>query len=126
MSIHGERRRRSKKVARGERVARGPWIELRRLRRAPEVRGESIGHYPRALPARVRSFTARDPGAAQPDGRLHLATFLSRLRRVSRLAVGALPLHATNIALTFSGRSHNLRARFLVVVQIFFSLVLAV
>lgn len=30
---------------------------------------------------RATNFYIRDPGAAQPDGRLHLATFLARLWR---------------------------------------------
>jgi len=67
----------------GKREARSPWIEIQETKRAPEVGVDRLRHHPRAPPARARSFTVRDPGAARPDGSLHLATFLSRLRRAT-------------------------------------------
>jgi hypothetical protein len=71
------RRRRVEKLARGKREARGLWIEIQR--RAGRRRCPENGTVPRAPLRRASRPTIRDPGAARPDGRWHLATFLARL-----------------------------------------------
>jgi hypothetical protein len=64
----------------GKREARGPWIGTKETSRGTEGVRRILGQLLAHPPVRVTE-TVRDPGAARPDGRLHLATFRPRPRR---------------------------------------------